>query len=114
MSASPVVSSPPVICTGNRSGPSSRNTCRVPVIVQPKYIAFPSGESTPAPGVRTSSIAWILRLTSDETGAGANFARISGLTLPRPCPEYPVPAGVAEGVALGGGAGAAMGEDGGG
>ena len=87
MKSGTVRSSPPVSCTGNRCGPSRRHTCRVPVTVQLKKSRFPSEETKPVPGDRTSNRAWMRLLTLEGMAGGANFASTSGDTLPSPCPE---------------------------
>ena len=81
-----VRSSPPVSWTGKRSGPSSRQTCGVPVTDHPKKSRVPSGAGTPMPGARTSIIIWMRAASSGGRGFGAYFAITSGGTLPTPWP----------------------------
>ena len=84
MSPSWVGSSPPVSCTGKRSGPSMRQSCGTPVTFQLKTSALPSGMSAPAPGARRSSMAWMWRDTSPAMGRGRNFSSNAGGTLSAP------------------------------
>jgi hypothetical protein len=68
---SAVGSSPPVSWTGKRCGPSMRHTWLVPVTDQLKNSRDPSGASWPAPGERTSNMAWTLRRRSGGSSGAA-------------------------------------------
>ncbi|MGC3997547.1 MAG: hypothetical protein QM767_08655 [Anaeromyxobacter sp.] len=85
-STTAVRSSPPVSCTGKRSGPSSRQTCDVPVTLQVKKSRRPSSERSPSPGARTSFICWMRRPSPGSMGRGAKRCSTSGVTLARPRP----------------------------
>lgn len=87
MPATYVRSSPPVICTGNFIGPSCRHTCGIPVTGHVKNMRVPRDVNAPPPAPRTSSIAWIRRVTAAGNGGAANRAMSAGATLSAPSPE---------------------------
>src|SRR5262249_61970655 len=62
----------------------------LPVRLQQKKRCFPSGDTMPRPGERTSSMAWMRRLTAGSRGGGAYFFMVSGVRLAAPWPLYGV------------------------